>query len=119
MGKEGKIKVTETDLRRFKGVSTKVYLKNVMLKLFRSRWEDHLRKLLGGDRATLDLCASSLSANLDFFPLLHTLCLITGRRFDLDEKDPLHAADKWICWFETNKSLLAWNVGEEIWQVKP
>ncbi len=118
MAKSGKIKYTESEIRRLSGTSTKVYFRNVMQKLFRERWEDHLKKLLGGDRETLDLCAAHLTKNLDFFPLLHTLCLVTGQRFDLNEKDRSRAADLWVCWYNEGRDRLEWNAKEEHWQVK-
>jgi hypothetical protein len=118
MARITKIRVTDTELRRLERSNTKVYLSGVMQKLFRSKWEEHLKKLLTGDRATLDLCAQQLSQNLDFFPLLHTLCLITGKRYDLDAKDHVKAADQWVCWFGENKDRLAWDGDHEIWKTK-
>lgn len=115
--KHPKIKYSETEFRKLGGKSTNVYLKSVMQKLFRDKWSTHLDKLLSGDRATLDLCAENLSHNLDFFPLLHTLCLVTGQRFDLNEKDHAKAADAWICWYEDNRQRLAWNRDDGVWRV--
>lgn len=119
MEKDGKIKFTESELKRMSGAPTKVYLRKTMTKLFRNRWEEHLTKLLSGDRETLDLCAQHLKGNLDFFPLLHTLCLVTGQQFDLKDKNHVRAADSWMCWFDENKERLAWNLELEHWEVKP
>ncbi len=100
------------------GSSTRVYLRNVMQRVFPGKWSDHLRKLMSGDRATLDLCARHLEKNLDYFPLLHTLCLVTGRRFDLAPGDRFKAADAWVCWYDENKDRLAWDEKEERWTAK-
>lgn len=116
MRKTEKLRMSPTEMRRLHRVSTKVYLKSVMQKVFRDRWEESLKKLLTGDRPTLDFCARQLNKNLDFFPLLHTLCLVTGQKFDLGAEDPAHAADAWLCWFEGNRERLEWNIEEELWK---
>ena len=103
---------------RLKGKETGVYLGEVMKKVFSERWEEHLKKLLGGDPETLDYCAQRLKQNLDFYPLVHTLCLVTGQKFDLEEKDKLKAADKWLEWYGENKESLAWSKDTEVWRVK-
>ena len=119
MSKSEKLKYTETELQRLRESSTRVYLKNVMEKLFREKWEEHLTKLLAGDRRTLDLCARYLAKNLDFFPLLHTLCLVTSQRFDMTEKERTKAADSWMCWYNQNKDQLVWNIEYERWEMPP
>jgi len=118
MAKKDRIRISDTEAQRLKGASTKVYFRNVMKKLFPDRWEEHLDKLLSGDRGTLDSCAEQLTKNLDFFPLLHTLCLVTGQRFDLQEKDRARAADAWLCWFEENRDRLQWDPAQELWRPK-
>ena len=117
MTEKGKIKFTKTELRSLKGKETRVYLQSVMKKLFQERWEDSYKKLLAGDRDTLDYCASQLKINLDYFPLLHTLCLITARRDDLEEKEPVKAADSWITWYSENKGSLVWDKPMGLWKV--
>lgn len=112
-----KIRFSRTERISLKDKETKVYLKSVMEKLFRERWEKHLKGLLGGDDETLALCAKHLAGNLDMFPLLHTLCLVTGRKFDLEEEDPAKAADKWLMWYEENKSRLEWDSERGEWKV--
>jgi hypothetical protein len=116
--KDTKLKFSEEDARKLSGQNTKVYLKSVMQKLFRDKWAGNLDKLLSGDRATLDTCAAHLSKNLDFFPLLHTLCLVSGQKHDLNEKDHTKAADGWLCWYADNKTQLAWDTDLEHWIVK-
>lgn len=118
MPQKGKIKFTKTELRSLKGKETRVYLEEVMKKLFVERWEKNLKKLLTGDAETLDYCASQLKSNLDFFPLLHTLCLITGRRDDLEHKEAAKAADAWVTWFQENRSRLQWDKSLELWKVQ-
>ncbi|MBI2932850.1 MAG: hypothetical protein HYY16_14480 [Planctomycetes bacterium] len=117
-GKHPKIKFSETEIRRLSGKTTNMYFRSVMQKVFREKWSHHLERLLSGDIATLDLCAENLSHNLDFFPLLHTVCLVTGQKFDLDEKDHAKAADAWLCWYEEHRGRLGWNVEMGAWQVK-
>jgi len=111
-----KLKMSETEIKKLSAKSTNVYFKSVMQKVFRDKWSQHLDKLLSGDRATLDLCAESLSHNLDFFPLLHTLCLVTGQKFDLNERDHAKAADAWLCWYDENRQRLSWSAGDGVWQ---
>ena len=118
MTSQGKINFSPTEMRSLKAKETKVYLKSVMEKLFRTKWEKHYKGLLAGNRETLDLCASHLNKNLDLFPLLHTLCLITGQKFDLEEKDPAKAADLFLVWFEENKGKLKWDKEWGSWKVK-
>ena len=118
MNKSGKIKFSQGELRRLSRKSTKIYLKNVMKKLFSTDWEASLEKLLSGDRETLNFCADCLNENLDFFPLLHTLCLITHQRFDLDETDRTKAADSWVCWYKENKDRLTWDAKGETWVIQ-
>ncbi len=113
--KETKIKFSDEEFKKLSGQPTKVYLKTVMQKLFRDKWSVHLDKLLGGDRATLDACADQLARNMDFFPLLHTLCLVTGQKFDLDERDHAKAADAWLCWYDENRQRLSWNADDGVW----
>jgi len=110
-----KLKFTDTEIQSLKAKETKVYLQSVMQKVFRNKWEEYLEKLLAGDRKVLDLCANQHTKNLDFFPLLHTLCLITGRKDDLDEKDPARAADRWLTWYSENRDRLAWSKESETW----
>ncbi len=117
--KTPKIKFSETEFKKLSAKSTNIYFKSVMQKLFRDQWSQHLDKLLTGDRATLDLCARQLAVNLDFFPLLHTLCLVTGQKFDLDEKDHVKAADAWLCWFDDARPRLAWNADDGVWRAAP
>ncbi len=119
MSRGDRIRISDSEVKRLKEASTKVYFRSVMRKLFADQWEEHLGKLLAGDRQTLDACAAHLTKNLDFFPLLHTLCLITGRRFDLDEKDRAKAADAWLCWYEENRDRLVWDAQQEIWRPHP
>lgn len=114
--KPQKITYSEEEFRKLSGKSTHMYFKSVMQKVFRDKWSQYLDKLLSGDRPTLDLCAENLSHNLDFFPLLHTLCLITGQKFDLQEKDHTKAADGWLCWFEERREALAWDTAEGVWK---
>ena len=102
---------------KVEGQSTGVYLANVMQKVFRKNVPDHLAKLLSGDRETLDRCAEFLAKNLDYQQLLHTVCLITGKKFDLEHKDPVRGADAWVCWWGENKDRLVWNVEQERWSV--
>jgi len=116
MARKERIRITDTEAQRLKGASTKVYFRSVMRKLFPDGWEERLNKLLSGDRETLDACAGQLTRNLDFFPLLHTLCLITGQRFDLQEKDRAKAADAWLCWYEENRERLSWDPRQELWR---
>ncbi len=116
MARKDRIRITETEAKRLKGASTKVYLRDVMRKVFPDRWEEHLNSLLSGDRETLDFCARQLTKSLDFFPLLHTLCLVTGQRFDLQEKDRAKAADAWLCWYEENRDRLSWDPRQELWR---
>jgi hypothetical protein len=116
--KDTKIRFSEEDARKLSGQPTKVYLKSVMQKIFRDKWAANLDKLLAGDRATLDLCAQHLSRHLDFFPLLHTLCLVTGQKHDLNEKDHAKAADGWLVWYADAKANLAWDEEDELWKVK-
>lgn len=97
--------------------NTRVYMENVMQKVFRRNTQEQLQKLLAGDRETFLKCAEFLSKNLDYHPLLHTLCLITGKRFDLEEKDPAKAADLWVCWWQENQERLAWDPESERWTV--
>lgn len=110
-----KLRMTETEIKKLQGKATNVYFKSVMQKVFRDKWSQHLDKLLSGDRATLDLCADSLSHNLDFFPLLHTLCLVTGQKFDLDQKNHAKAADSWLCWYDEVRQRLTWNGDDGVW----
>ena len=117
MDKDGKIKFSQGELRRLSRKSTKIYLKNVMKKLYSTDWEASLEKLLSGDRQTFDFCARCLGENLDFFPLLHTLCLITHQRFDLEDEDRAKAADAWVCWYNENKNRLIWDLKGEFWTV--
>jgi hypothetical protein len=117
MTRKNRIRLTDTEARRLSGASTKVYFRSVMRKLFPDQWEEHLQKLLSGDRATLDFCAEQLTKNLDFFPLLHTLCLVTGRRYDLQAMDRARAADAWLCWYDENRDRLVWDKEQEIWQI--
>lgn len=117
-GKETRIRYTESEIKKLSGQPTKVYLKTVMQKLFKDKWASNLEKLLAGDRATLETCAQHLAQHLDFFPLLHTLCLITGQKFDLSEKDHAKAADAWLVWFAENKSRITWDDEKELWAVK-
>ncbi len=112
-----KIKFSETEFKKLSAKSTNIYFKSVMQKLFRDQWSQHLDKLLTGDRTTLELCARQLAVNLDFFPLLHTLCLVTGQKFDLDQKDHVKAADAWLCWFDESRPRLAWNTDDGVWRV--
>ena len=119
MTSKGKIKFSQTEMRSLKGKETKVYLKSVMEKVFRARWEKHYKGLLNGDRETLDLCARHLTENLDLFPLLHTLCLITGQKFDLEEKEPAKAADQWLVWFQEQKKSLNWDKEDGLWRESP
>lgn len=120
MGEEKeKLRYTSDEHRQMASLSTQVYIKSVMQKLFQEHWSDYSQKLFSGDRTTLDLCVNYLAKNLDFFPLLHTLCLVTGQKFDLDQKDPVKAADAWLCWFSENKSRLAWDKEQELWRVDP
>ncbi len=117
MKRDDRIRITDTEARRLRGASTKVYFRSVIQKIFpKPQREEHLEKLLGGDRETLDACARHLSKNLDFFPLLHTLCLVTGQRFDLQVKDPAKAADAWLCWFGENRDRLVWDPKQELWR---
>ncbi|GEM_PF-7064098 len=97
--------------------NTRIYMENVMQRVFRRNVPDHLAKLLSGDRETLEKCAEFLSKNLDFHQLLHTLCLITGQRFDLEERDQAKAADAWVCWWQENKERLAWSAENERWAI--
>lgn len=115
---EDRIRITDTEARRLREASTKVYFRDVMRKLFQDRWEEGLERLLSGDRRTLELCAERLAKNLDFFPLLHTLCLVTGQRFDLQEKDRTRAADAWICWYQEHRDRLFWDPEREVWRVE-
>lgn len=117
MGRIERIRFTNRERQKLKSANTRVYFRDVMKKLFRSKWEEHLNKLLSGDQETLDLCSKHLESNLDFFPLLHTLCLVTGRRFDLDEKDPSRAGDAWICWYRENRDRLVWDAKKELWKI--
>lgn len=118
MKDEKRIDFSQSEVRSLKLKETRVYLQSVMRKIFQSGWEDHLKKLLTGDRVTLDLCAKQLTKNLNFFPLLHTLCLVTGRRDDLDEKDPAKAADHWLTWYSEHQDHLVWDPSAEIWRVE-
>lgn len=118
MAGKDKTRFSEEEVRKFSNQSTKVYLNSVMQKLFKEKWSQHLDNLLKGDRATLDLCAMALSKDLSFFPLLHVLCLVTGTRFDLNEKDHVKAADAWCVWYGENKANLAWDDTEGKWGVK-
>jgi hypothetical protein len=95
--------------------NTRVYMENVIQKVFRRNVPDHLAKLLAGDRDTLEKCAEFLAKNLDFHQLLHTLCLISGKKFDLEEKDHVKGADAWVCWWEENKEHIAWDAKAERW----
>jgi len=96
--------------------STRVYMENVMQKVFHRNVDDHLSKLLAGDRETFDRCAAFLAKNLDYFQLLHTLCLVTGTRFDLEKSDPIKAADAWVCWWQENKDRIVWDAEAERWK---
>ncbi len=116
--KDTKTKFTAEDARKLSGQPTKVYLKSVMQKVFRDKWAANLDKLLTGDRATLDTCAQHLSKNLDFFPLLHTLCLVSGQKHDLNEKDHAKAADGWLIWYADNQGQLTWDAELEHWMAK-
>lgn len=115
-GKETKIRFSQEEFKKLSGAPTKVYLKSVMQKLFKDKWSASLDKLLGGDRDTLDACGKMLSRNLDFFPLLHTLCLVTGQKFDLNEKDHAKAADAWLCWFADHRDDLQWDAEDQVWR---
>ena len=112
---EKTLRISKTEMRQLSKKDTGIYFGEVMKKLFRDEWESHLTQLLAGDRRTLDLCASRLRDHLDFFPLLHTLCLITGRKDDLEEEDPLKAADRWLTWFGEKGEGLAWDMGKGRW----
>lgn len=103
---------------KIQGNSTRIYMENVMQKVFRRDVEGRLAKLLAGDRETLDHCAGFLAKNLDYFQLLHTLCLVTGTRFDLESPDPTKAADAWVCWWQENHDKLEWDSGAERWKVR-
>ncbi len=116
--KETKLRFSDEEFRKLSGQPTKVYLKTVMQKLFKDKWSAHLDKLLSGDRPTLDACAEQLTRNLDFFPLLHTLCLVTAQKFDLNEKDHVKAADAWLCWFSDRKADLVWNEEDQVWRAE-
>ncbi len=118
MSRNPKLKVSDTEQRRMSGKATNVYFKSVMQKVFREKWAQHLDRLLSGDAATLAICADNLSHNLDFFPLLHTLCLVTGQKFDLGAADHARAADAWLCWYEENRERLAWSADDGHWGVK-
>ena len=113
--KDTKTKFTAEDARKLSGQPTKVYLKSVMQRVFRDKWAANLDKLLTGDRATLDICTQHLSKNLDFFPLLHTLCLVTGQKHDLNEKDHTKAADAWLCWYADHQNQLLWDAELDHW----
>lgn len=115
MAEAKKIKFSETEKQSLKGKETGVYLASVMQKVFRTDWEKHLKCLLTGDRDTLDTCAKHLARNLDLFPLLHTLCLVTDRRYDLEVKDPVKAADRWVTWYSENEASLVWDGDREVW----
>lgn len=97
--------------------STRMYMEGAVQRVFRRNVPDHLAKLLSGDRETLEKCATFLAKNLDFFQLTHTLCLVTGRKFDLEEKDHAKAADAWVCWWEEHKDQIVWDPVEEKWIV--
>src|SRR5262245_2177089 len=116
--KDTKLKLSDEEVKKLSGAPTKTYLKSVMQKLFKDKWSLHLDRLLSGDRDTLETCAGQLAKNLDFFPLLHTLCLVTGQRFDLNEKDHVKAADAWLCWFSDHSADLRWDDDEQVWRVK-
>ena len=118
MAGKDKTRFTEEEVRKLSHQSTKVYLSSVMQKLFKDKWAEHLDALLRGDRKTLDLCAANLSKDLTFFQLLHVLCLVTGTRFDLQEKDHAKAADMWLVWFGENQANLGWDDAEGVWRVK-
>jgi hypothetical protein len=118
MTEKQKIKYSEDEFKKLSMKSTHLYFKSVMQKIFREKWSQYLEKLLSGDRATLDTCAAHLSKNLDFFPLLHTLCLVSGQKHDLNEKDHTKAADAWLCWYADNKGQLEWDTELEHWIVK-
>lgn len=96
---------------------TRLYMESAIQRVFRRNVPDHLAKLLGGDRETLEKCAEFLAKNLGFHQLLHTLCLVTGKRFDLDERNHVKAADAWVCWWEENKDRLAWDAEDGRWAV--
>lgn len=100
---------------KFEGRSTKVYLENVMKKVFPESKEDHLKKLFSGDLDTLDKCAQYIAKHLDYRQLLHTLCLVTGTRFDLEFDNPVKAADRWLTWYELYKDKLVWDKEYERW----
>lgn len=105
----------EKKTTRIEGRSTKVYLENVMKKVFPGAEENRLENLFSGDMETLDLCAAHLAKHLDFRQLLHTLCLVTGTRFDLEMDNPVKAADRWLTWFEMYRDKLVWNKEFEHW----
>jgi len=118
MAAKDKTRFTEEEVRKLSHQSTRVYLNSVMQKLFKDKWSQYLDSLLHGDRATLDLCAAQLSKDLSFFQLLHVLCLVTGTRFDLNEKDHAKAADLWLVWYGENKANLDWDEAEGSWKLK-
>jgi len=111
-----KIQYSDADHREMAQLPTQVYIRSVMQKLFRENWNEYMQKLFTGDRDTLDRCVTHLSMNLDFFPLLHTLCLVTGQKFDLDQKDPVKAADAWVCWYKESRDRLVWDKELELWK---
>lgn len=114
--KTEKTRFTDEEVRKLSHQPTKVYLNSVMQKLFKEQWARHLNDLLKGDRHTLDLCAQALSKDLSFFPLLHVLCLVTGTKFDLQEKDHVKAADAFLCWYGEHKAKLSWDEKDEVWR---
>lgn len=104
---------------KIEGSSTRVYMEHVMKKVFHGEVTDRLDRLFSGDRETLQECATYLSKKLDYHQLLHTLCLVTGTRFDLEHEDRVRAADGWICWYEENKDRLVWDEAHQRWKVSP
>lgn len=112
------LRISKTEMRQLSKKETGVYFGEVMKKLFREEWESYYTRLLSGDRPTLDLCASRLRSHLDFFPLLHTLCLITGRKDDLEEEDHARAADRWLTWFGEKGDRLIWNGEKGRWTLQ-
>ncbi len=105
----------EKKTTRLEGRSTKVYLENVMKKVFPESEGNHLQDLFSGNKDTLETCAGHLAKHLDYRQLLHTLCLVTGTRFDLEFDNPVKAADRWLTWYETHKESLVWDQEYERW----
>lgn len=112
-----KVRFTHREMRSLRKKETRLYVQGVMKKAFRAEWKKHLHGLMDGDAATLGECAQLLSDNLDLFPLLHILCLVTGQKFDLDETDPIRAADRWLTWYHENRGRLQWCSEKEMWSL--